>query len=442
LLILLMPFYNHLLGYTLTVSWTRWPVYAFLVGVVIVVGLLAGSYPAFFLSGFSPVQALKGKLRLGKGGFTFRQVLVLVQFSISVFLITGTIVMTNQMSFVKNKQLGYSQEQSVLIQNDNDDFDQNKYVFKKQLLQNSNIAAVSIMSGEPGGFFDHLNFDVEGRREIWQARTEFSDFDIVKTLGLKIIAGRDFSASFPTDTTQAVLINRTAAAQLGWSPQEAVGKWLHNRFRDEGRRRIIGVIEDFNFLSLKESMDALVIAPNEDRRVAVIRLKPGNIHAGLEAIRAEYARVAPSYPFEYSFLNQQFENIYRTDMRQQTILTTFAGLAIFVACLGLFGLASFTATKRVREIGIRKVLGSSVQGIVVLLSRDLLKPVSLATCIAFPVAYYAMDKWLQNFAYRTSLSWWIFLLSAVIVVAIALLTVSVRAIKAAAVNPATSLRSE
>jgi putative ABC transport system permease protein len=442
LLMLVMPFYNHVLGYTLAVSWSKWPVYAFLVGVIAVVGLLAGSYPAFFLSGFSPVQALKGKLRLGKGGVNFRQVLVLVQFSISVFLITGTIVMMNQMSFIKNKQLGYNQEQCVLVRNDNNDFDQNKYVFKNQLLQNSNIAAVSIMSGEPGGFFDRLNFNVEGRREIWQARTEFSDFDIVKTLGLKIIAGRDFSSAFPTDTMQAALINRTAAAQLGWSPQQAVGKWIQNTFRDQAHRRIIGVVEDFNFLSLKENMDALVIAPNEDRRVAVIRLKPGNVQAGLDAVRAEYARVAASYPFEYSFLDQQFEKLYRTDVRQQAILTTFAGLAIFVACLGLFGLASFTATKRVREIGIRKVLGSSVQGIVVLLSRDLLKPVLLATCIAVPVAWYAMNKWLQHFAYKTSLSWWIFLLAAVIVVAIALITVSLRAVKAAVVNPATSLRSE
>ena len=179
-----------------------------------------------------------------------------------------------------------------------------------------------------------------------------------------------------------------------------------------------------------------------DRRVALIKLKPGNIQSGIATIKSEYNKVAPSYPFEYSFLDQQFGNLYQKDLRQQTILTVFACLAIFVACLGLFGLASFTATKRFKEIGVRKVLGSSVQDIVILLSKDLLKPVLIATCIALPVGYYAMNKWLQNFAYKTSLSWWIFVLAAFITFGIALITVSIKAIKAALANPVKSLRTE
>lgn len=442
ILLLCMPWYNQLLGYTLTVSWNRLPIYLFLTGVIIVVGFLAGSYPAFFLSAFSPIQALKGKLRLGKGGSVFRQALVVVQFSISVFLIIGTIIIINQMSYVKSKQLGYNKEQTVIVRNDNNDFDQNKYIFKRQLQSNTNIASVSLMSGEPGGFYDDFVFDAENHREVWKARTVFADFEYVKTLGLKLIAGRDFSPQFSTDTTDAALINRTAATKLGWTPEQAVGKWIQNKFRDASRRRIIGVVEDFNFLSLKEKMDALVIAPNEDRRVALIKLKPGNVQAGIDAIKREYSSVAPSYPLEYSFLDQKFDELYRTDLRQQTILSVFAGLAIFVACLGLFGLASFTATKRFKEIGVRKVLGSSVQNIIVLLSKDLLKPVFIATCIAIPFGYYAMDKWLQNFAYKTSLSWWIFLLAAMITFGIALLTVSIKAIKAATANPVKSLRTE
>jgi putative ABC transport system permease protein len=442
LLLLLMPWYNQILGYSLTVSWNALPIYLFLTGVIIVVGFLAGSYPAFFLSAFSPIQALKGKLRLGKGGSTFRQGLVVVQFSISVFLIVGTVIIIKQMSFVKNKQLGYNKEQTLVVRDDNNDFDQNKYVFKNQLQNNNSIASVSLMSGEPGGFFDQFNFDVEGHNAVWQARTEFADFEYVKTLGIKIIAGRDFSPQFPTDTTDAALINHTAATKLGWTPEQAVGKWLLNKFRDKNKRRIIGVVEDFNFLSLKENMDALVIAPNEDRRVALIKLKPGDIQAGIAAVRNEYNKVATAYPFEYTFLDQKFDELYKNDLRQQTILTVFAGLAIFVACLGLFGLASFTATKRFKEIGVRKVLGSSVQGIVILLSKDLLKPVLIATCIALPVGYYAMNKWLQNFAYKTSLSWWIFVLAALITFAIALVTVSIKAIKAGAANPVKSLRTE
>jgi putative ABC transport system permease protein len=285
-------------------------------------------------------------------------------------------------------------------------------------------------------------FDVEGHAERWDARTEFADFEYVKTLGLKIIAGRDFSAQFPTDTTDAVLINKTAATRLGWAPQEAIGKWIFNTVRDTAKRRIIGVVDDFNFQSLKQNVDALVISPATDRRQILVRLKPGNSQAGLSLIRNAYNKAATSYPFEYKFLDQQFDELYKKDIRQQTILSVFAGLAIFVACLGLFGLASFTATKRIKEIGVRKVLGSSVQGIVVLLSKDLLKPVIIAACIALPVGYWAMNKWLQSFAYKTPVSWWVFVLAALLTFAIALLTVCIRAVKAAMANPVKSLRTE
>ncbi len=442
LLLLVMPWYNELLGYSLTVSWNALPIYLFLVGVIIIVGFLAGIYPAFFISSFSPIQALKGKLRLGKGGSSFRQALVVVQFSISVFLIIGTIVITKQMTYVKNKQLGYSKEQTVIVPIDNNDIYNNMTVFKSALQNESSVHSVSLMSGEPGGFFDMHMFDVEGHDERWNLRTEFADFEYVKTLGLKIIAGRDFSAQFPTDTTGAVLINKTAAAKLGWTPEQAVGKWIRNTVRDSANRRIVGVVDDFNFLSLKENMDALVISPAMDRRVILIKLTAGNFQAGIAAIKNEYNKVASAYPLEYRFLDQQFDELYKKDLRQQSILTLFAGLAILVACLGLFGLASFTATKRFKEIGVRKVLGSSVQGIVVLLSKDLLKPVITATCISLPVGYYAMNKWLQNFAYKTAITWWIFVLAALITFGIALLTVSFQAIKAAIANPVNSLRTE
>src|SRR6476659_677086 len=232
LLLLVMPWYNQLLGHTLNVSWNASPIYLFLAGIILIVGFLAGSYPAFFLSAFSPIQALKGKLKLGKGGASFRQVLVVVQFSISVFLIVGTIIITKQMSYVKNKQLGYDKAQTLIIPIDNNDIYNNLNAFKTELQNQTGVQSVSAMSGEPGGFFDGQMFDVEGHQEKWNASTEFADFEYVKTLGLKIIAGRDFSSAFPTDTTQAVLINKTAVAKLGWTPQQAIGKWIQNAVRD------------------------------------------------------------------------------------------------------------------------------------------------------------------------------------------------------------------
>ncbi|MEO6638702.1 MAG: ABC transporter permease [Ginsengibacter sp.] len=442
LLMTVMPWYNQLLGYSLIVSWNAAPTWLFLAGVIVVVGFLAGSYPAFFLSSFSPVQALKGRLRLGKGGSSFRQILVVIQFSISVFLIIGTIIITRQMNYVKNKQLGYNNEQTVIVPIDNGEIYEHMNTFKSELQNESAVRSVSIMSGEPGGFFDGHMFDVEDHAERWNGRTEFADFEYVKTLGLKIIAGRDFSSGFPTDTTEAVLINKTAATKLGWTPEQAVGKWMQNTVRDDNRRRVIGVVADFNFQSLKENIEALVISPAMDRRVALVKLKPGNIQQGLAAIKKAYSEAAAAYPFEYRFLDQQFGNLYKKDLRQQNILTVFACLAIFVACLGLFGLASFTATKRFKEIGVRKVLGSSVQGIVLLLSKDLLKPVVIATCIALPLGYFVMDKWLQNFAYKSALSWWIFALAALVTFGIALITVSIKAINAAVMNPVKSLRTE
>jgi putative ABC transport system permease protein len=440
---LLMPHYNQLLGYSLLVSWNAWPIYVFLGAVILIIGFLAGLYPAFFLSSFSPIQALKGKLNLGKSGAFFRQGLVVVQFSIAVLLIIGTIIIMNQMSYIKNKSLGYNDEQTLIIPLNNDDVYNNRILFKQTLEANNRIASVSLMSGEPGGFYDTHTFEAEGQTDpAVKFKTCFADFEMVQTLGLKIIAGRDFSAKFPTDTADAVLINRTAANELGFTPDKAVGKWIKNTIRDNKRRTVIGVVEDFNFLSLKEKIDPLVISPNDDRRVVLVKLKAGDMASSIAAVKSTFEKTAPVYPFTYRFLDQNFDKLYKKDLRQQTILGIFSGLAIFIACLGLFGLASFTVAKRTREISVRKVLGSSSQNILLLLTKDIMKPVLLATVIAIPLSYFAMDKWLQDFAYRTPLHWWIFLLAAVISLLIAFFTISYKALKVSMTNPAQSLRSE
>lgn len=442
LLNFIMPVYNDLLGYQLTVTWNSPAIWLFLLGVVIVAGFLAGSYPAFILAAFLPVQALRGRIVPGKGGALFRQALVVLQFAISVILIIGTIIIMSQMKYIREKDLGYNKEQTVIIRLDNSQIYQRLIPFKRELENHPEVASVSVMSGEPGGFFDLFTFEAQGQNDKWKSRTLFSDFEVVETLGLKIIAGRYLSPEYGTDSTKALMVNRTAAQLLGYTPEEAIGKWIKNTMRDTMRRTIVGVVEDFHFLSLKEKMDALVIAPNIDRRVVLVKLKGGNVDQGLKAIGDVYRNVATGYPFEFSFLDQQFGEMYKADLRQQKILSVFSGIAIFIACLGLFGLASFTATKRSREISIRKVLGSSVKSIVLMLSKDLLRPVIIATVIAIPAGYFIMEHWLQNFAYTTALKWWIFLVAAAITMAIALFTVCAKAIKAARTKPVTYLKSE
>jgi len=445
LLQFLMPSYNNLLGYKLPSYWGDPMVYLFILAIILVIGLLAGMYPALLLSSFSPIESLKGKLRVGKNSAFFRKALVVFQFSISVLLIIGITVIGSQMSYVRNTDLGFNKEQTLLVKIDNNDLYAGKEHFKSVVQDNPAVMDISLMSGEPGGFHDIHSFEAEAKPgEKLMFSTEFSDDELVKTLGLKIIAGRDFSLQYPSDSTLAVLINRSAASKLGYNnPNDAVGKWIKNVNRDNARRSIVGVVEDFHFGSLKEQIEPMVFSTGEDKRVAVIRIKPNsNIPAVVKDIKTAYASVVPGYPFEYNFLDDTFDKHYNDDVKQGTVLSAFSAIAIFIACLGLFGLASYTAVKRTKEIGVRKVLGSSVQNIVVLLSKDLLKPVLLGTVIAIPIGYYAMNKWLQNFAYRISIEWWMFFIAAMAAVLIALITVSVQAIKAAIANPVKSLRTE
>jgi putative ABC transport system permease protein len=395
------------------------------------------------LSAFSPIESLKGKLRVGKTGAFFRKALVIFQFGISVLLIISVVVILTQMKYIRTTDLGFNQQQQMIVRLDNNAIAGNKNQFKDELLNIPAVQSVSMMSGEPGGFHDSYSFEAQADpTQKFMFSTEFTDLDFVKTLGLKIIAGRDFSQSFGTDSAQAVLINRYAATKLGYDPAQAVGKWIRNINRDSLRRTIVGVVEDYHYASLKDPIGPLVISPGRDRRLALVKLNTGDLQSTISRIKSVYANVAPAYPFEYNFLDEKFEQLYKTEIKQGYILTVFSLLAIFIACLGLFGLASYTAIKRTKEIGVRKVLGSSVQNIVLLLSRDLLKPVLIGTLIAIPAGYYAMNKWLEGFAYRISFQWWMFVVAAFAAVSIALLTVGFQALKAAVANPVKSLRTE
>ncbi|MEP6728730.1 MAG: ABC transporter permease [Bacteroidota bacterium] len=443
LLQLVMPAYTHLLGYQLPAYFTNPLLYLFLVVVIVVVGLLAGSYPALLLSSFSPIESLKGKLRLGKNGGIFRKVLVVFQFGISVMLIISITIIMSQMNYMKTTNLGFSKEQAMIIRMDNNDINKNRKQFNDEMQRTPGVQSISFMSGEPGGFHDGYTFESEAKPgEKLLLNTEFTDFSYIKTLGLKIIAGRDFSPEFKTDSFHAAIINRSTAKTLGYTPEQAVGKWIKNVMRDTIRRSVVGVIEDYHFMSLKEPIGSLVITPGDDKRLALIKLKTSNLSSTINQIKKTYKTLAPAYPFEYSFLDEKFDQLYKAEIKQQTILTIFSAIAIGIACLGLLGLASYTAVKRTKEIGVRKVLGSSVQNIVVLLSKDLLKPVLLGTLIAIPAGYYFMNKWLQGFAYKITIHWWMFAAAAAVAIIIAMATVSLQAIKAALANPVKSLRSE
>jgi putative ABC transport system permease protein len=377
LLQLIMPVYTKFLGYELPSYWTNPWVYVFTVGIIVVVGLLAGSYPALLMSSFSPIESLKGKLRIGREGVFFRKALVVFQFGISVLLIISVTVVMKQMHYVRHTDLGFDKEQTMIVRLDNGDILRKKNFFKNELQADRAVVAVSLMSGEPGGFHDGYSFEAEGHPgEKLHFNTEYADFEFVKTLGLKIIAGRDFDPAFKTDSVLAALINRTAAVNLGYTPQQAVGKWIKNTSQDSLPRIIVGVVEDYHFSSLKNVIAPLVISTKkDDRRLALIKLKTTDIQGAIARIKKIYAAAAPDYPFEYNFLDEQFNTLYKAEVKQETLLSVFSIIAIGIACLGLFGLTSYTAIKRTKEIGVRKVLGSSIRNIVLLLSKDLLKPV-------------------------------------------------------------------
>lgn len=444
LLTLLLPAYTRFLGYDLPPFWNNVWFYLFMFGIILIVGLMAGSYPALLLSSFSPIESLKGRFTAGRSGAFFRKALVVFQFGISVLLIISVTIVMDQMHYVRNADLGFSKEQSMIVRLDNNAIWQKREQFKKALLSDQAVASVSLMTGEPGGFHDTQGFEAEDKPgEKFSFHTEFADFDYPKVLGLKFIAGRDFSPQYATDSAGAVIINRSAAAALGYTPADAIGKAIRNISDDSLPRTIIGVVEDYHFSSLKEAIGPLVISPQDgDRRLALIKLRTADIRRAIGRLKRIYNSSAADYPFEYTFLDEKFDQLYRSETRQESLLSIFSMIAIIVACLGLFGLASYTAIKRTKEIGVRKVLGSSVGNVVLLLLEDLLKPVLIGSVIAIPMGYGIMQKWLQGFAYRIAIHWWLFALAVLAALLIAVVTVSVQSIRAATVNPARSLKTE
>ncbi len=446
--IAVLPYMSQLSGRDLSMGiLLHWQVLTALFILPFVIGIISGIYPALFMSAFRPVKVLKGIFKVGASNISFRKVLVVTQFTISIILIIATIIVYQQLHYIQQKSLGYNKDHLINMPYVNA-LNPRYEAFRADLLKNSSIKDATRTSRIPTGrLLDDMGASVmvAGSMQPTKIDVKFisADYDFVDTYGIQMAAGRNVSRNFGTDTAGFV-INETAVSALGWkSAQDAVGK-------DFGygniKGHVIGVAKDFHFESLHQKIVPLLFllpkptqSPYSDLSV---KIAGDNIPAAISALEKTWHQYLPETPFEYTFFDEKFEKLYSSEHQQGTIFTIFSCIAIFIACLGLFGLSAFTITQRVKEIGVRKVLGASIPQIVMELSTDFLKLVFIASVIALPIAWYLMSNWLTDFAFRINISWWVFVLAALAATIIAFATISYQSVKAAIANPVKSLRSE
>jgi putative ABC transport system permease protein len=421
------------------------PLLGMLISLVVLTGVLSGGYPAFALSSFRPVSLFRKTGFLRSKGLSLRNILVVFQFAVSIVLIICTLVARNQLNLLRNRDMGYNRDHIVVLPILDARLDANIEALRTELKRNPRILHASSSSSLLNNVRTRMDADWSGRTEDQKLSfyTVDTDHEFIDLYGMKITMGRNFSPDFPSDQTGAFVINETGRKALGWD--DPIGKEL--RLLGNRRGNVIGVVSDFHIQSMSQPIGllALYLKPNTQnwhRRYLAIKISPGNIQGTLNDIQKTINRFSPGYPFEYSFFDDVFDQTFRADQKMGSLFRTFALIAIIIACLGLFGLTSFSTEQRTKEIGIRKVLGASVPGIVVLLGREFLKWVLLANLIAWPIGYLAMNKWLENFAYRIRLTADIFILSSLLALAIAALTVGFQTLKSAAASPVDSLRYE
>ena len=441
-----LPFFNELSGKSVSIPFTN-PFFWLILGIAtIVLGLVSGSYPAFFMSRFMPVKTLKGSGHGDVGGGNIRNALVVFQFAISVFLIIATLVVFQQLNFIQGKDLGFAKDQVVLI---DDTYAAGNQVdtFKEEVIKLGQVHSATLSSFLPTpSARSNSSYFREGAREqenAIQMQTWNVDKDYVPTLNMKLVAGRNFDDRFGTDST-AVIINEATLPVLGVGPEEVLGMRISRDIEEETPEfyTVIGVIKDFHYESLREDIGALGLFMDQSTGNMAIKLNTGNFSDAIAGIESIWNKLAPGQPFNYRFMDDSFNTVYEAEQRLGKIFMVFTILSILIACLGLFGLAAFNAQKRTKEIGIRKVMGASVSQISYRLSVDFLKLVGIAILVSLPLGWFAMNKWLADFTYHIEIGIWVFVLAAFLAVAISILTVSYQSIKAAIVNPIKSLRTE
>lgn len=440
-----LPLFNRLSGKELDLQLISdpWLLPALLTGGLLT-AILAGSYPALFLSSFQPVAVLKGKFKAGRNSIGLRSGLVIFQFFISASLIIGTIVVFQQLQYIKNKSLGYNKDQ-VLILRETGLLGEKEEIFRQQLLRDPRIINVTNSGYLPAGPTNNNNFFVYpgDANALEQVKTLRYDVDqqYIPTLGIRLQSGRNFSKDLASDSA-SVIINEAAVRSFGWG-KDALGKSLRaaNKQGSQITYRVIGVVKDFHFKSLHERISPMVMVLGHSDGL-VVKLKTSDIAGLLVSLKNQWSELSPGEAFNYSFLDDNFNRTYEFEQKIGEVLGIFAGLTIFIACLGLFGLVTFTTEQRIKEIGIRKVLGASVTDIAGLLSKDFLKLLLIANVLAWPLTWWAMNTWLQDFAYRIHMGWWIFIAAAALTALIAVLIIGIKAVKAGKANPIESLRTE